>query len=113
MRRFGMRDEKSDLADHFLHGAVRVVEKGSFLMHGEFVNVFFAGCDRLLTDVRDAVLLDGNFEAVPMDGSGFWKFVFEDYADAIALLDLDGRAGADPVVAPGVDGLEGRDFALH
>src|ERR1700687_254949 len=82
-------------------------------MHGEFVNIPLTRCDRLLADVRDAVLLDGNFEAVPVDGSGFRKFVFEDDADAIALLNLDGWAGADPVVAPGVDGLEGRDLSPH
>src|SRR5256885_377390 len=45
---FRMRHEKSDLAHHLLHGAVRVVEKGAFLVHGEFVDIFLAWRDGLL-----------------------------------------------------------------
>src|SRR5260370_21537070 len=97
MRRLRMRDEKSDLANHFLHGAVRVVEEGSFLMHGKFIDIFFTGRDRLLADVGDAVLLDRNFQAVPVNRSGFRKFVLENDSDAIALLNLDGRAWAESV----------------
>src|SRR2546429_7612375 len=49
---FRMRHKKSDLAHHLLHSAVRVVEKGAFLVHGEFVDIFLAWRDGLLADVR-------------------------------------------------------------
>ena len=92
-----MRDEQADLAEHFLHGAVRVIEKCAFLMDGEFVGVFFAGRDRFLADPGDAVLVDGNFEAVPVDGGGFGQAIFEDDADAVALIDLDCGPGQLPL----------------
>src|SRR5579863_2871510 len=110
---FWMRDEKANHAHHFLHGAVRVIEKSAFLMDGKFVGVFFARSDGLLADPGDAVLFDGNFEAVPVNGSGFGEAIFENNADAFALLDLDCWAWATSVVAPGVDGFERRDFALY
>ena len=113
VRLVGMRDEEADLAQHFLHRAVRVIEKRAFLMDGEFVSVFFAGWNRFLADPRDAVLFDGNFQAVPVHGGGFRQAIFEDDADAVALIDLDRGTGAASVVTPGVDGLERRDLALH
>jgi hypothetical protein len=66
IRCFWVRDEEADLADHFLHGAVGMVKEGSFLMHGELVRVRFAGGHRFLADPRNAVLFDGDFQAVPM-----------------------------------------------
>src|SRR5438552_18085946 len=108
-----MRHEKSDLPHHFLHGAMRVVEKRPFLVHGEFVNVLLAGSDRLLADVRYAVLFDGDFQPMPVRGSGLRQSILEDHAHAIALLHLNRRPGAASVVAPRVDGLERRDSLLH
>src|SRR5262249_34102658 len=112
-RRRRMGDEEADLTDHFLHGAVSVIEERAFLIHGEFIGVFFARCDRLLADEGSAVLVDGNFEAVPVDRSGFRKAIFEDDPDAIGLIDLNGGSRAGTVVAPGIDGLEWRDFAAN
>src|SRR5579859_1161341 len=105
-----MRDEEAEEAHHFLHGAVRVVEKRAFLMNGEFVDVCFTGRDGLLADPGNAVLRDRNFKAVPVQGSGFGEMVFEDDADAVALMDLNGRAGAGAVVSPGVNGFNGAIF---
>jgi len=111
--RLRMGDEESDEADHFLHGAVGVVEKSAFLVDSEFVSVGFTGRDGFLADEGDAVLFDGHFEAVPVHGGAFGKRVFDDDADAVTLRDLDSGAGAGAVVAPGVDGFEGCDFAFH
>ena len=108
-----MGDEEAEEADHFLHGTVRVIEKSAFLVDSEFVGVGFAWRYRLLADEGDAVLFDRDFEAVPVHGSAFRKSVFDKDADAIALGDLDGGAGAGAVVAPGVDSFEGSDFAFH
>jgi len=106
-------DEEAEEADHFLHGAVGVIEKSAFLMDGEFVGVGFAGRDWFLADEGDAVLFDGNFQAVPMHGGAFGKRVFDEDADAIALRDLDRGARAGTVVAPGVDSFKGSYFAFY
>ena len=111
--RLRVGDEETKEADHFLHGAVSVIEKSAFLVDRKFVSVDFARRDRLLADEGDAVLFHGDFEAVPVHGGAFGKSVFDDDADAIALRDLDSGPGAGAVVAPGVDGLEGSDFAFH
>src|SRR5271156_4551079 len=108
-----MRDEESNHTHHFLHGAGGVIEECALLMDREFVGVFFAWRDGLLADPRDAVLLDGNFEAVPVNGSGFGEAVFEDDAHAFALLNLNRGAGARAVVAPCVDRFEWSDFSFH
>src|SRR6266478_6154177 len=108
-----MRDKKSDLANHLLHGAVRVIEERPFLMHGELIDVFFAWCHGLLADPGNAVLFDGNLQAVPMQRSRFGELVLEDHPDAVALLNLDGWPRSAAVVAPSVDGFERCDFALH
>ena len=108
-----MRNEKPDEAHHFLHGAVRVIEECSFLMDCKFVDIFFSRSYGFLADPRNAVLIDGYFQTVPVQGSGFGQFVFEDDADAVALLHLNRGAGAGSVVAPGVDGFERSDFAFH
>src|SRR5260370_34784122 len=108
-----MRREKPDLAPHFLHGAVRVIEKRSFLMHRELVNVLFSRRNGLLADVGHAVLPDGNLQTVPVQGSGLWQAIFEDDAHAVALLHLNRRPGTAPVVAPRVDRLEGGNLSLH
>ena len=108
-----MGHEKSDLPHHLLHGAVRVVEERALLVHREFVNVLFTGSDGLLADVGHAVLLDGYFETMPVQGSRLRQAVLEDHTYAIALLHLDRRTGAASVVTPRVDGLERRDLSLH
>src|SRR5271154_390552 len=108
-----MRDEESNHTHHFLHGAVGVIEECALLMDREFVGVFFAWRDGLLADPRHAVLLYGNFEAVPVNRSGFGQAVFEDDAHAFALLHLNRGAGARAVVAPCVDRFEWSDFSFH
>jgi len=110
---FRMGDEHAEQANHFLHGAVSVIEEGAFLVDGEFVGEGAAGRDGFLADEGDAVLFDRNFEAVPVHGRAFGKTIFEDDADAIALGDLDSRAGTGTVVAPGVDGFEGSDLKFE
>ena len=89
-----MGDEHADESHHFLHGAVRVIEKSSVLMNSELVNVCSSGRHRLLADPGHAVLLDGKFQAVPVHRSAFRKRVFKHDANAIAARDLNGRAGA-------------------
>jgi hypothetical protein len=54
-----MNDDRADQADHFLHGAVRVVEECAFLMDGEFVSERTAGRNRFLADPGNTVLVDG------------------------------------------------------
>jgi hypothetical protein len=51
----------------------------------------------------------------PPGGIGFWLIQGTPSwsMDAVALIDLDRRAGATAVVAPGVDGFEGSDLALQ
>ncbi len=110
---FRMRHEKSDLPHHLLHGAVRVVEERAFLVHGEFINVLFAGSDGLLADVRHTVLLDGYFQTMPVQGSRFRQPVLEHHAHAIALLHLNRRPRAASVVPPRINRLERRNFSLH
>ena len=90
-------DEYAEKADHFLHGAVGVIEESAFLVDREFIGVGFAGGDGLLADEGDAVLFDGNFEAVPVHGSAFGKSVFDVDADAVALRDLNGGTGDAPL----------------
>jgi hypothetical protein len=75
--------------------------------------VFFAGWDWFLADPGDAVLFNGDFQAVPVDGGGFGEIIFEDDADAIVLIDLDCGTRATAVVAPCVDGFEGGKFAFY
>ncbi len=89
-----MGDEQAQQADHFLHGAVGVVEKSAFLVDGEFVGIRFAGRDRFLADEGHAVLFDGDFQAVPVHGGAFGQGVFDDDANVIALRDLDRGTGA-------------------
>lgn len=108
-----MRDEHAEEADHFLHGAVSVVEESAFLMNGEFIGISFAGSDGFLADERYAVLLDRNFQTVPMHGGTFRKSVFDVDADAVALRDLNGGPGTRAVVTPGIYGFEGRDFLFE
>src|SRR5271170_2192052 len=110
---FWMGHKKSNHPHHFLHGAMRVIEKRSLLMHGKFVNIFFSRRDRFLANPRHAVLFDGNFQSMPVNRGRFGQFVFEDYTHTVALLHLNGRPWATAVVTPGVDGLEWRDFAFH
>ena len=113
VRLFRMRDEHPDQADHLLHGAVCVIEERALLVHREFVRVTSAGWHRFLADPRDAVLLNGQFQPVPVHGGALWECVFEYHAHAIALRDLNGWPGATTVVTPGIDCLERRDFLLH
>src|SRR2546425_12860688 len=82
-------------------------------MYGELVQIFSAGRHGLLADERHAVLLDGDFEAVPVERGGFGQGVFKDDADAVALPNLDGRAGARTAVAPNVQRFERNDAALE
>ena len=111
VRRGGVRDEEANLAEHFLHGAVGVVEERAFLMDGEVVGEFVAGRHGFLADPGDTILLDGNFQAVPVEGGGFGEMIFENDADVISLADLKSGTWAGAVVAPGVDGFERGDFA--
>ena len=83
-----MGDEHADQANHFLHGAVRVIEKSSFLMNREFVGKSFAWCDGFLADVGHAILLDGNFQTMPVHGSALRQAIFHMDAHAVALLHL-------------------------
>jgi hypothetical protein len=108
-----MGDQKSDLPHHFLHGAVRVIEKRAFLMHGKLVDVPVSRCHGLLADPGHAVLLDGNFQTVPVQGSRFRQMIFENHTHALALLDLNRRSRAAPVVAPCVDGFKRHNLLLH
>src|SRR4029077_20713606 len=80
-------------------------------MDGKFVCEFFARGNGLLADPRDTVLLDRNFQAVPVEACGFGQAIFEDDTDAVALLNLNGGSGAGAVITPDVDGLERSDLA--
>jgi hypothetical protein len=113
VRGLRMNDDGAEEADHFLHGTVSVVEEGAFLVNGEFIGKRAAGRNGFLADPRNAVLLDGDFEAVPVHGSAFREGIFDDDADAVTLRELDGWSGAAAVVAPSIDGFEGRDLALE
>ncbi len=108
-----MRDEHADQADHLLHRAVRVIEESSFLVHSEFIGVRLAGRDGFLADVGHAVLLDGNFEAVPVHRRALGQAIFEFDSDAVALLHLNCGPWRTSVVAPDVERLPGNDFAFH
>src|ERR1700682_3565911 len=90
-----------------------MIKTSPFLMHGELVDVSSSRRDGLLADPRHAVLPDRNLQAVPVHGGGLRQMVFKNHPNAVALLDLDGRSRAASVVAPDVNGLEGRDLALH
>src|SRR5882724_11282676 len=108
-----MRDEKSEQPHHFLHRAVRVIEKGSFLMHRKFVRKFFSRRGRFLANPRHAVLFDRDLESVPVQGSALRQLVFKNDSDAFALLHLNRRSGAASVVAPHVERLPWNDCALY
>ena len=109
----GMHDEGAEHAGELLHGHVRVVEEGAFLVDDEVVRKALAGADRLLADAGHAVVADGIFEAVPVHGGRLGQLVLEDDADLVALRDLDGGAGRGAVIAPDVDGLVRRDLLLE
>src|SRR5208337_4849609 len=113
VRDLGMRDEEPDEAHHFLHRAVRVIEKGASLMHREFVDERSSGRHGFLADPGHAVLFDRNFQTVPVQGSAFRQCVFKHNANTVAARDLDGWAGTTAVVAPHVDGLERRDLPFE
>ena len=108
-----VRNEHSDHANHFLHRAVRVIEKSSFLVNGKFIPVGFAGRDWLLADVRYAVLFDGNFQSVPMHGGAFRQAIFHVDAHPVSLLHLNGGSGATAVVAPHIERFPRHDAALY
>ena len=108
-----MRDEQSDLPHHFLHGAVRVVKERPFLMDGEFVRMFFPGRQWFLADPRNAVLLNRNFQPMPMNGRRFGKAILKDHANPIVLANLYRRPRAAAVISPRVNRLERRDFSFH
>src|SRR6516164_2624092 len=108
-----MRNEHSDQPDHFLHGAVRMIEKRSFLMHGELVGISCTWRHRFLADPRHAILFDGNLQTMPVQRSTLGKRVIENDPYAIALRDLNGRPWAIAVIAPDIDGLERHDFLLQ
>ena len=55
---FRVGNKKSQEPHHFLHRAVRVIKKCSFLMYCEFVRELLAGPRRFLADPRHAVLFD-------------------------------------------------------
>src|SRR5712664_4341075 len=82
-------------------------------MNRKFVNIFFTRRDRLLADIRHTILLDGKFQPMPVHGSRFRQTVFENYTHPLALLHLNRRSWAAPVVAPCIDGLERHDLFLH
>src|SRR5438876_1121632 len=94
-----MRNENSDKAHHFLHGAVRVIEERSFLMHRKFVREGFSRCRRFLADPRHAVLLDWHFQPVPVQRSTFRQAVLKYHANPIALSDLNRRSRTAAVLA--------------
>ena len=50
---------------------------------------------------------------MPVKAGGFGKMIFKDDANAVALIGLNGRAGATAVVAPDVHHLKGDDLALY
>jgi len=89
-----------------------VIEKRSLLMHGEFVSVGFARRDGPLADERYAVLLDGDFDAVPVHGRAFRKTIFDEDANAVALCDLNRGTGATAVVTPDVERFPRDDSAF-
>jgi hypothetical protein len=62
-----VNDEASEHSHHFLHRHMRVVEEGSVLMELKFVYESLARHDRFLADACDAVHLDRQFEAMPMN----------------------------------------------
>ena len=79
-------------------------------MNVEFIDEAAAWFDRLLADAGHAVVADHVFKAMPVDGAWLGQVVVEDYADVIALVDLDGRARSAAVESPDVDGFVGVDF---
>ena len=80
-----MHDERADHAHHFLHGHVRVIEVGAFLLQSEFVDETAAGEDRVLREAGAAVHGEGDIETVPVHGGGLGEVVVHDDADAVAL----------------------------
>ena len=108
-----MHDERADHAHHFLHGHVRVIEVGAFLLQSELVDETAAGEDRVLREAGAAVHGEGDIEAVPVHGGRLGEMIVHDDADAVALNDLDGGAGGGAVVAPEIEDLAGEDFLFY
>jgi hypothetical protein len=97
-------------AQALLHGAVRVVEEGAVLVHGELVHGPLAGPDGLLADAVNAIDAVGNFKAVQVQDGRFREHVVDDEAHPVPLSHLDGGAGHAAGVTPDVDPLAGEEL---
>ena len=79
---------------------MRVVEERPDLMEVELVDMRRARLDRVLLEVRDAVVRYRHFDAVKVQRSLLGQVVLDDEADAVALRGLERRTGHAAVVAP-------------
>jgi len=113
IRLLRMHDESAEHAGHLLHCHVRVIEVRAFLMDVELIDEPSTWLNRRLADGGLAVVLDGVFKSMPVDGSRLRQVVIEDDADVIALIHLDGAPRCAAVEAPEIDGLIRVNLLLH
>ena len=69
-------------------------------MQSELVDKASTGPDWLLADSWTSVHVVGNFEAMPVHGSGFRQMVVHKDANAVSLIDLNRRTGSTAVETP-------------
>ena len=95
-----MHEEEPDHAHRFLHRVVRVVEERARLMEVELVDVRRARLNRVLLEVRDAIVHDRHLDAMEMQRGLLGQVVLDDEPHTVALRGLERWTGHPTVVAP-------------
>src|SRR6516162_7719860 len=90
-----------------------MVKVRSLLMLGELVHESATRRHGLLTDVRCPIHSNRDFQTVPVNGGSFGQMILKDDPYVIALIRLNRRTRTASVVAPGVQGVERQNAALH
>src|SRR5690242_2612633 len=111
-----MNNEPAEKPDHFLHRHVWVIEERPVLVKREFVDKTLSRHDGLLSNARNSVHLNRQFEAVPMDSGRFRQVIVEDDSHTISFICLNRRTRCAAVETPEIEGSPHRawnDDLLH
>ena len=108
-----MDDEQAGHPEGFLHGHMRMVKKCSRLVEIVLVHIGPSGRNKVLGEPRHTIVLNGEFQAMPMDGRRFRQLIVDYNTDPVSLNSFNSRAGHGVVVAPDIHELAWQEFSLH